>query len=110
MSELNLQYNDLKRITNLSNKSYTTIRLDKNYIRYLYFDSLPRTLKHLSVSQNDLTYLEMEQVFPFLETLNVEMNHLHTLHLLDDFMGLKTRNIQKCATGDPCSAVGVRAL
>jgi len=95
MSTLDLQFNQLKDMLDLNDKSYQILILNKNYLRYLPFECVPITVKHLALDQNELKRLEIDVPMPNLETLSAEMNHIKYFDLSVYLPSLHTLNIRK---------------
>jgi Leucine-rich repeat (LRR) protein len=95
MSTLDLQYNQLEDMIDLNDKSYQILVLNKNYLRYIPFECVPITVKHLSLDQNELKRLEIDVPLPNLETLTAEMNHIRYVDLSVFLSSLHTLNLKK---------------
>ena len=76
MVELNLEHIHIDRLMDLSQKRCEILILNKNYLRYVFSELLPPTLKHLSLDQNDIHHLELSDPLPHLQTMSIEKNDL----------------------------------
>ena len=95
MSTLDLQYNQLTDMIDLNDKSYQILVLNKNYLRYVPFECVPITVKHLSLDQNELRRLEIDVPMPNLQTLTAEMNNIKYVDLGVYLPSLHTLNLRK---------------
>jgi Leucine-rich repeat (LRR) protein len=95
MSTLDLQFNQLKDMIDLNDKSYQILILNKNYLRYIPFECIPPSVKHLSLDQNELRRLEIDVPMPNLETLSAELNSIKYLDISVYLPSLNTLNIRK---------------
>lgn len=95
MATLDLQYNQLKDMIDLNDKSYQILVLNKNYLKYIPFECVPITVKHLSLDQNELKRLEIDVPVPNLETLTAEMNNIRYVDVSVFFPSLHTLNLRK---------------
>jgi hypothetical protein len=111
MSTIDLQYNQLKNMIDLDDKPYDILLLNKNALRYVPFDKISTSVKHISLDENrlsrleidlpmrnlqtlsaqknDMTYIDFTVELTALRILNVRNNHLHTLEFLDATPNLK---------------------
>lgn len=95
MSTIDLQENKIKRVFDMSDKSYQILILNRNYLKVVPCDLLPSTLKHLSLDENELQNLEIDMPFPHLQTLSLEMNKLKYLDIQTILPSLHSLNLQK---------------
>jgi Leucine-rich repeat (LRR) protein len=115
MSTIDLQYNQLKNMIDLDEKPYDILLLNKNSLRYVPFDKIPPSIKHISLDENrlsrleidlpmrnlqtlsaqknDISYIDFTVELTALHTLNVRNNHLHTLEFLEATPNLKNLNL-----------------
>ncbi len=95
MSTLDLQFNQLKNIIDLENQPYQILILNKNYLRYIPFDKIPSSVKHLSLDQNELKHLEIDVPMRNLQTLSAEMNDMRYVELAVYLNALHSLNLRK---------------
>jgi Leucine-rich repeat (LRR) protein len=95
MSTLDLQFNQLKNMIDLENRSYEILVLNKNYLRYVPFDKIPGSVKHLSLDQNNLKRLEIDVPMRNLQTLSAELNDMRYVDFVVYLNALHTLNLRK---------------
>lgn len=95
MSTLDLQLNHMKKMIDLNDKSYQILVLNKNYLKYVPFECIPITVKHLSLEQNELRRLEIDVPMPNLQTLTAEMNKIDYVEFSTHLPALYSLNLRK---------------
>jgi hypothetical protein len=95
MTTLDLQLNHLKNMIDLEMRSYEILVLNKNYLRYIPFDKVPPSVKHLSLDQNKLRRLEIDVPMRNLQTLSAELNNLQFIDFLVHLNALHSLNLRK---------------
>jgi Leucine-rich repeat (LRR) protein len=96
MTTLDLQHNQMKQMIDLDHmRSYEILILNKNYLRYVPFDKIPSSVKHLSLDQNKLKRLEIDVPMPNLQTLSVELNDIKYVDIVVYLNALHTLNLRK---------------
>ena len=79
--ELNLEHVAITRFSDISDKSFEILNLNKNYLRHIPPEFLPPTLKHLSLDINDIHHLELNSPLPNLLTLSININELRHIDM-----------------------------
>jgi Leucine-rich repeat (LRR) protein len=100
MSTFDVSYNELLRMMDLHEKQYEVLVLNGNYLRYIPFDMIPASVKHLSLDINDLTNLEIDVPLPNLQTLSLDTNRLRHMDILIPMPSLHTLNLRKNCLSD----------
>jgi len=100
MVEFDASYNDLSQMMDIHEKQYEVLILNGNYLRYIPFDMIPSSVKHISLDSNDLTNLEIDVPMPNLQTLSLERNRLQHLEILISIPTLQSLNLRKNRLSD----------
>ncbi len=95
MTTLDLQMNQIKHMMDIGNRSYEILILNKNYLRYIPFEKIPGSVKHLSLDQNKLKRLEIDVPMVNLQTLSAEMNDIQFIEFAVYLNALHTLNVRK---------------
>lgn len=81
MSEIDVSYNHLENLMDLSTKAFETLVLNKNYLQYLPFDMLPPNLKHISADTNDILTLLIDTPMPQLKSISLQKNKITVVEI-----------------------------
>lgn len=100
MAKFDVSYNHLSRMMDIHEKQYEILILNGNNLRYVPFDMIPPSVKHISLDSNDLTNLEIDVPLPSLQTLSLDTNRLRHLDILIPILSLHSLNLRKNCLSD----------
>lgn len=100
MAKFDISYNHIARMIDIHEKHYEVLVLNSNYLRYIPFDMIPSSVKHISLDSNDVTNLEVDVPMPNLQTLSIDSNRLQYLDILISIPTLHTLNLRKNCISD----------
>jgi Leucine-rich repeat (LRR) protein len=95
MTELDVSHNHLEDLFDVSTKPFEILVLNKNYLRYLPFDMMPPTLKHLSADTNDILTLLIDTPMPELKSISLQKNKITVVEIDFDLPALQSLYLHK---------------